>query len=212
MTVEKTSSPARDIAPVAAAEAVAVSAPRGIAHAEPLDALTSALASGDDHDLVEAVEAVVEAHAVSALPALSAIELREAPHSAPAVIDGIATLANEAGPRERREAASTLSRWFLQERHREGIDAAGNTTTLIDALAETGHREAIDALVTALDEHALPLNNETLIVQRLAELRQASAKPAIARFHARVVAMPSTFGVDEELRREAMAAAHEALD
>jgi len=204
--LEVTTSPAHDLADGAPAAALSIEPP------SPVHALTRALATGDDHDLVQAVEAVVDAHAVDALPALSSIELRNAPHSAPAVIEGIAALAREAGPRERREAASTLSRWFRQERGREGIDAAGNTTTLIDALAETGHREAVDALVTALDEHALPLNNETLIVQRLAELRQVTGKPAVARFLARVAAMPRAEGVDEELRNEAMTAARDALE
>ncbi len=171
----------------------------------------TALAMGDDHDLVVAVEAAVEARAVDALPALSSIDLRTVPHSAPAVIGAIASLAQEAGPRERREAATTLSRWFREERSREGADAAGNTTMLIDALADTNHREAADALVAALDEHKLPLNNETLIVQRLADLRQTSAKPGIVRFQARVAALPKAEDLDEELRTEALVAAREAL-
>lgn len=203
VTTATTRDPAVPIAPSASA----ATAP----HTDPMEALKRATDGGDDHELVEAVELVVDAGAVEALPALSSIQLREKPHSAPAVIGAIATLANEAGPRERRDAASTLARWFRQERSREGNDAAGNTTTLIDALADTGQREAVEALVAALDEQKLPLNNETLIVQRLAELRQSSAKPAIARFQARVTALPPAEGIDEELRREAIAAARDAL-
>lgn len=193
-------------APLAPSGSVAVAS-----RPDPMEALKRATAGGDDHELVEAVELVVDAGAVEALPTLSSIELREKPHSAPAVIGAIAALAKETGPRERREAAITLARWFGQERKREGNDAAGNTTTLIDALADTGQREAVEALVAALDEQKLPLNNETLIVQRLAELRQPSAKPAVARFQTRVMALPPAEGIDEELRREAIAAARDAL-
>ena len=203
VTTAVTRDPAAPLAPSGSA----ATAPRP----DPMEALKRATAGGDDHELASAVELVVDAGAVEALPTLSSIELREKPHSAPAVIGGIAALAKEAGPRERREAASTLARWFRQERRREGNDAAGNTTTLIDALADTGQREAVEALVAALDEQKLPLNNETLIVQRLAELRQPSAKPGIARFQARVMALPPAEGIDEELRREAIAAARDAL-
>lgn len=195
-----------------------VTAPAPAAGASPTDdapgpvaVLKTALAEGDDLELVVAVEAAVEAHATDALPTLSSVDLARAPHSAPAVIQGIASLAKAAGPRERKEAAATLARWFRAERSREGLDAAGNTSVLIDALADTGHREAVDALVAALDEHSLPLHNETLVVQRLAELRQTSARAGIARFQARVAALPPTEGIDEELRHEAIAAAREAL-
>jgi hypothetical protein len=210
-----TAPPPRPLAPAAPrADIVAPAvpaAPPSIDPPSPVVALRSALAAGDDHDLVVAVEAAVEAKALDALPSLTSVDLRKAPHSAPAVIEGVAALAKEAGPRERREAATTLARWFREERTREGADAAGNTTTLIDALADTGQHEAVEALVAALDEHELPLNNETLIVQRLAELRQASAKPGIARFQARVAALPAAEGLEEELRAEALSAAREAL-
>ena len=112
------------------------------------------------------------------------------------------------------ELAPVMSRWFREERARDGADAAGNTTMLIDALADTGRREAVDALVAALDEHALPLANETLIVQRLGELRQGVAKPGIMRFQARVATQsvqPAADDLDEQLRTEALAAARGAL-
>ena len=204
--------PAMRIAPAAPARpSEATTAAEPTAVEDPVHAVTAAIAAGDDLDIVVAVEAAVDANATAALPALSGIDLRRAPHAAPAIIQGIATLAKDAGPGARRDAASTLARWFRQERQREGADAEGNTSVLIEALADTEHREAIDTLLAALDEHSLPLAAETLLVQRLAGLGNTVSRPGITRWQARVSALPASEGLDEELRVEALGAATEAL-
>lgn len=180
------------------------------AERDPVSALAAALEAGDDVKNVEAIEAVVAARATNALPLLVKVRLPDAPHTAPTVIAAIATLGNELPPRERREPALTLVKWLHDESRRDGRDAAGNTSVLIDALADTKQREAIEALAAVLDDEVLPLHQETLAVQRLAELGSPLARRPIERFAARVEAMTPKED-DEGLRREALSAARDAL-
>jgi hypothetical protein len=175
--------------------------------ADPATALRDALTWQDDGARIDAIEAAIAGGATEVLPVLEHVVLREDPEGAPTIIHGVAVLGARAGAAERREAAQTLSSWLREETGREGADARGNVSVLVDALGDLGGADASRALADALDLGNLPLHVETLAAQRLTDLGDPGARDAIARFHTRVLALPPTDGIDESLRNEALAIA-----
>ncbi len=198
-------------APPALAQEPLRPSPPAYAEEDPIDALRSGLAAEDRATRIEAVEAVWRAGNVDALPVLEKVDLARDPDAAPTVIRAIAELAKSASPSARDDAAKTLDGWLDRERGRTTDDAAGNVSMLVEALGDSGGRDAALALAGALDEKDLPLYVETLAVQQIASLGDPRAEPAVARFAARVAALGDAEGVDGELRQEARAAAADAL-
>jgi hypothetical protein len=170
-------------------------------------ALRDALQSTDDRARIDAVESTIAAKAIETLPLLEATRLPADPVAAPTIIRAVALIGREANADERRRAAETLGAWLDSERQRDGVDARGNVSVLVDALGDLGGRDGARALATALDTGGLPLHVETLAAQRLAALGDADAAPALARHAARVAALPKAEGIDELLRTEALAVA-----
>jgi HEAT repeat protein len=183
----------------------------GIAKLDRVAELRRGLASDDEATRIAAVEAAVSATAIETLDDLEKFELARDPEAAPTVIHGVALLGASAEGKKRDEAAGTLARWLRDERRREGPDAVGNVSNLVEALGDVGGREAVDALTAALDRGDLALHVETLAVMKLGELGDARARASVERFARRASALPPAEGIDEELRVEAIAAARTTL-
>ena len=159
---------------------------------------------------IDAIEAAIDAGDVAALPVLEKVVLAGDPEGAPTIIRAVASLGARAGGAETHVAAQTLSRWLDTESGRDGLDARGNVSVLVDALGDLGGADAAEALAAALDQDSLPLHVQTLAAQRLAQLGDGSGSDAIARFAARLAALPPAEGIDESLREEALAVASNA--
>lgn len=159
---------------------------------------------------IDAIEAAIDAGDVAALPVLEKVVLSSDPEGAPTIIRAVASLGARAGVAETHAAAQTLSRWLEAESGRDGLDARGNVSVLVDALGDLGGADSAQALASALDQGSLPLHVQTLAVQRLAQLGDTSASDAIARFAARIAALPPAEGIDESLREEALTVASNA--
>lgn len=175
------------------------------------DALRHDLASDSVATRIAAIEAVVTSTALDALPVLEDFDLKRDPEAAPTVIHGVAILGASADDATRDRAAGTLSSWLRTERSRDGLDALGNVSNLIEALGTVGGPDAVEALSAALDRGDLGLHVETLATMKLGELGDRRARGAVQRFAVRADALPPTDGLPEELRVEAIAAAHDAL-
>jgi hypothetical protein len=169
--------------------------------------LANALTWTDDAARIEAIESAVTARATEALPVLERVDLPGDPEAAPTIIHAVAALGREARGGERARAAGVLGAWLGQESQREGADARGNVSVLVDALGDLGGPDAVAVLGAALDQYGLPLHVQTLAVQRLVALGDPTAERAIARYAARAAALPPADGIDEELRVEALAVA-----
>lgn len=188
------------------------------------DELVRAFASDDDAKKIDAVEDAVRDGQLAALPALAAIDLRREPEAAPTIIHGVANLGVQGDKEDRRLATHTLSRWLRDESQRafaattsgsdEARDAVGNVPNLIDALGEVGGHEAVDTLIDALDSGRLDLSVETLTVQKLGDLQDRRATPAIERFGERVrIARPTARDdFERQLHDEASAEVKTALE
>lgn len=175
--------------------------------------LADALATGTDFEKIAAIDAAVDAGDRSALEVLGAVDLKEQPGVAPKIIHGLAALASKSSPRDRAKATGTLATWLKDETSRRGRDAEGNVVNLVEALGEAGDPGSVDALTDALDERRLGLPVETLAVQQLGSLGDRRAEGSVARLMARLQAMsPSEDAFDEQLRREAIAAAQTFLE
>lgn len=202
--------PPRTIRAEAAAPVAPPSAP------EVPSALVQTLAGEDEFAKIASIEEAVRDGDVASVPALARTDLARSPGAAPTVIHGLARLAVQGNGEHVPLAASTLARWLKEERVREGNDAAGNVPNLVESLGALGGHEAVDAFVELLDARDGTRNDlaiETLTVQQLAGLGDASAKAAVTRFQARVRAQaPSEDAFERELQTEALAAATEALD
>lgn len=175
------------------------------------DALRRDLASDSAATRIAAIEAVVTSTALDALPVLEDFDLKSDPEAAPTVIHAVAILGGSADDATRDRAARTLSSWLRTERSRDGLDALGNVSNLVEALGNVGGPDAVEALSAALDRGDLGLHVEALATMKLAELGDRRARGAVQRFAARAEALPPTDGLPEELRVEAIAAAHDAL-
>jgi hypothetical protein len=181
------------------------------AGADHVAALRLGLASNDEATRIAAVEAAVGATAVETLDDLEKFDLQRDPETAPTVIHAVALLGASAEGKRRDEAATTLAGWLRSEMKREGPDAVGNVSNLVEALGNVGGDGAVEALGAALDRADLALHVETLAVAKLGELGDARARGPVERFAKRVAALPAGEGIDEELRVEAIAAARTTL-
>jgi hypothetical protein len=160
---------------------------------------------------IAAIERAVSATAIEVLPVLEDVDLKRDPDAAPTVIHAVALLGASADDRTRDHAARTLASWLRTEKTRDGLDALGNVSNLVEALGNVGGGDAVDALTAALDRGDLALHVETLATMKLGELADRRARGAVERFAARVAALPPADGLDEELRVEAIAAARTTL-
>jgi HEAT repeat protein len=175
-------------------------------------ALRNGLASSDVATKIAAIEAVAREGSLEALPVLAAVELPSEPASAPTIIHAMANLVARGTSGDQKLAARTLSRWLEEEANRDGRDAAGNVPNLVEALGDIGGRDAIDALIAALDGGHLDLSVQTLTVERLAALGDVRARAAVVRFSERLSAMSAGDDFERQLRDEAIAEAKGALE
>lgn len=173
----------------------------------------AALASDNAGDRIDAVRAVRDRHAVELLPDLLALDPARDPDLAPTLISVSADLANqaEATPAQRTAAATRLARWLDSESQRQGADARGNQSLLVEALGRLNTPEAVIALSHALDSDQLPVHIGTLAAEGLARIGDPSARPAVEKFRERLAAQPAADSFSQELRSEALATADRAL-
>ncbi len=163
----------------------------------------------------EDVETWIARGDTAQLPALLAIDVAKDLEAAPAVIMGIAKLSLGARPELKKKAAAHLAQMLDSERTRADSrnmrGAAGNVATGIDALGEMATPEASGELMRALDSGKYALHHETRMVQELTKQKYAPARDAVARFAARTKGRVFEDSFDQELQKEALEAADEAL-
>ena len=186
-------------------------APSDAPHPDARTAVREALASDDVAVRIAGVERAVSQTSVAALSELERFRLDRDPAAAPTVIHAIALLGASAEGRERDRAAKTLTQWLREESKREGVDAVGNVSNLVEALGNLGGGDAAQALASALDGGTLPLHVQILAVQKLGELAEPRTRPSVERFAARAEALPRAEDLEEELRVEAIKAARDTL-
>lgn len=196
-----------------AARGVATSPSTTLAGDDPTARFTTALKGDDDGAKIDAVDALVAGRRVEALPALLAVDLVREPDAAPTIIHAIGKLGRSASSTDKATSAKTLGVWLDEESRRHEVDAVGNVPNLVEALGELGGREAIEALVKALDGGRLELSVQTLVVQTIAAEAPGDARAlaSVQRFLERVSRMPQTEGIEEELRVEAVSTAKSAV-
>jgi hypothetical protein len=172
-----------------------------------------ALRSDSAGDRIDAVRAVRDRHAVELLPDLLALDPASDPDLAPTLISTSADLANqpEASAAQRTAAASRLADWLKSESQREGADARGNQSVLVEALGKLNTPESVAALGHALDSNQLPVHVASLAAEGLAQIGDPTARPAIERFRTRLSEQPAADSFSQELRSEALATADRAL-
>lgn len=197
-----------DVGRVPAASAAPVAAR---AEADPRALLREALASDDVAVRIAGIERVTSQTSLAALPELTRFRLERDPAAAPTVIHAVALLGASGEGRSRDEASKVLTQWLAQESKREGVDAVGNVSNLVEALGNVGGSDAALALASALDGGGLPLHVQILAVQKLGELAEPRTRPSVERFAARAAALPKAEDLEEELRMEAINTARETL-
>lgn len=167
-----------------------------------------------DDGIREKIEGYVAANDISKLDVLIGTDVSRELDAAPAVIDGIARLAKNQSPAVRQKAAGRLAEILKTERVRagtQGIGAAGNVSVGIDALGLLGGDESGAALAEALDTANYALHHETRMVQELGKMRYLPAAASIGRFAERTKSRQSSDSFEQELKKEALLAADEAL-
>lgn len=175
-----------------------------------LQSLRNGLASENSGTRIEALRAVAQKREVSALSELFAFDVASDPEVAPTLIQVTSQLAQVAAPAERAEAAAQLTRWMRAERRRQGADARGNLSVLVEALSGINSPDAETGLVEVLNDSELPLHVQTLAVEGLSRLGTSSARAALTAFRAQL-AQSEREGFELELQHEAEQATDRAL-
>lgn len=207
-----TAAPMPTVAAQPASTSSAAMAPAPSSSAPPAP-LAEALKDPDPFAVREAIVAAVARKDLGALPLLATVDLSKNPYVATAAIQGTAKLATLGDDTTKHDAVKTLERWLNNEtkRGKSANDAIGNTSLVVEALRDTGSKEAVAPLVAALDSAQQPLHIETKIVQTLDAMDARTAAPSIERFATRVRARTPTDDLDKELTKEALAAAEATL-
>lgn len=198
------------IRPIPPASPVSASARPPEVKARPVD-LAAAFAGDDDRAKIDAVRVAAREDGARLVREVASLDLAREPEAAPAIIAAVGAAAGAGSARERASAVAVLARWLDVESRRRDPDAEGNVPNLVEALATAGGPDAAAAIARALDGGALDRPVETLAAQKLGELGDASARPAIERLLARVRGAPRRAGIEGELDAEAEAAAVAAL-
>jgi hypothetical protein len=172
-----------------------------------------ALASDNAGDRIDAVRAVRDRHAIELLPDLLALDPARDPDLAPTLISASADLANQAGDVQRSAAAARLAVWLTAETQRSQTeaDARGNQSVLVEALGRLNTHESVAALSQVVESELVPVHVATLAAESLARIGDASARPAVERFRARLAQQPAADDFGRELQTEALATADRAL-
>jgi hypothetical protein len=172
-----------------------------------------ALASDNAGDRIDAIRAVRSRHAVELLPDLLALDPAHDPDLAPTLISASADLANQAGDAQRGAAAARLAAWLSAETQRSqtAADARGNQSLLVEALGRLNTHESVAALSSVVESQQVPVHVATLAAEGLARIGDASARPAVERFRARLAQQPAADSFARELQTEALATADRAL-
>lgn len=169
---------------------------------------------GTPREVTSAIEDAVRLRDASleTLTALAAVPLDGDGYVAAAAIRALGDLSTEAAPAGKEVALRALTTHLEHERRRATTDtlARGNVSILVDALADTGSPSAVASLSEALDAGALPLHQETRIVEALTALGDPSGLRAVERFRARLEREVPQDRATLELRREALVAVDRA--
>lgn len=172
--------------------------------------LREALASDNAGLRIDALRTLAELRRVDVLPELLTLDASRDPELAPTVFQVTGRLAQLAEPSQRTAAVSQLSRWLESERAREGADARGNVSVLVETLADFQAPEAERSLIAVLQSDDQPLHVKTLAVEGLAKLSSPESQAALTQFRAQLGATERQ-GFEAELQREAEQATDRAL-
>ncbi|MEZ4261864.1 MAG: hypothetical protein R3B36_22475 [Polyangiaceae bacterium] len=209
--------------PPATATAAATAAPAELAPepptarvevaAEAPESLADTLRAGDTGASIAAIEAAAERGDVGALRDLERIDPDRDPYVTSVAVRAIAHIAAAAPSVERDGAARTLGRWLGDASRKQDAASRGHASLLVDALADTGSRDAVAPLAALLDRADVPLHVRVRAVESLSALGDARGRPAVERFSAALAALePSDDALDQELREEATRAVARALE
>jgi hypothetical protein len=177
---------------------------------DPRAELRAALASDNAGTRIDALRTAAELRTVQALPDLLALDITRDPEVAPTVFQVTGRLAQHADAAQRGAAVSQLSRWLQSESARDGADARGNVSVLVETLADFQAPEAESALVEVLQSGKQPLHVQTLAVEGLAKLGTPAAQAALTQFRTQL-GQTERQGFELELQREAEQATDRAL-
>lgn len=182
--------------------------------AELQDFVSRLSAAFEAHDVLQSRAALDEATDngdTRALPALESLALSDNPELAGKIIVTIGKLAELASPGERDHAVDTMSRWLIDARHDDSVDARANRSVLVGVLGDLNTAAAHTALLSTLDDEKTPLYLRTLIVGKLANRASPEATESIRRFQRQIASPHAGSEVDAELLQEAEFAARDAL-
>jgi hypothetical protein len=197
-------------APTASATTPRTAPAQPVQHRDPRAELREALASDNAGTRIDALRTAAELRTVQALPDLLALDITRDPEVAPTVFQVTGRLAQHADPSQRGAAVSQLSRWLQSESAREGADARGNVSVLVETLADFQAPEAESALIEVLQNGKQPLHVQTLAVEGLAKLGTPAAQAALTQFRTQL-GQTERKGFELELQREAEQVADRAL-
>jgi hypothetical protein len=175
-----------------------------------LAAFREGMASDNSGTRVEALRQLEKDGTVEALPELLQRDLAGDPEVAPTLIQVTSQLAQRAPRSERGAAAEQMSTWLRSESAREGDDARGNVSTLVESLSRLSSPKTQPALVEVLQNDKLPLHVQTLAVDGLSHFSNPESRAALEAFRDRL-AQDKREGFELELQREAQQATDRAL-
>lgn len=176
----------------------------------PSETLREALASANSGERIDGLRTLAELRRVEVLPELLTLEVARDPELAPTIFQVTGRLAQHADSTQRTAAVSQLSKWLANESQREGADARGNVSVLVETLADFQAPEAEASLITVLQSELQPLHVKTLAVEGLGKLATPAAQAALTQFRAQL-GETQRQGFELELQREAEQAADRAL-
>jgi len=185
------------------------------AQADPSPAGTAALVASLDADdrivASEAADGLVARGAVTAIPALRAIDVSARPDIAPGIIDALGRLGAMADGDLRIDAVTRLLELLEVEKHRRAPESAGNLVMIYEALGKTRDQRAAPRLEIELADPTLAKAPKVVVVQALAAIGAPSSRAAIARLREQLGAATEVDPYQAELRRDLLAVIDAAL-
>ena len=175
-----------------------------------LAAFHEGMASDNSGTRIAALRQLDKDGTLEALPELLGSDLAHDPEVAPTLIQVSAQLAQRSPLRERGVAAEQMSSWLKAESAREGDDARGNVSMLVESLSGLNSPKTQNALVEALQNDKLPLHVQTLAVDGLSHFPNPETKAALTQFREQLQ-QGKREGFELELQREAQQATDRAL-
>jgi len=174
-------------------------------------ALVASLDAADRIVASEAADGLVARGAVTAIPALRAIDVGARPDIAPGIIDALGRLGAMADGELRTDAVTRLLELLDAEKHRRAPESAGNLVMIYEALGQTRDVRAAPRLEVELADQTLGKAPKVVVVQALAAIGAPSSHAAIERLREQLVGTTEVDAHQVELRRDLLAVIDAAL-